>query len=504
MMTVRKRVRPLPTHRLVVRHLVDYSSLDHFSSDDSSSSSSSETSLDSPVNALSNSASSRSSSDHSLLPSPSGTRSSHRLCSLVLRVHRSSAISERPSHDSSFTSRSRKRSRSPVASVPLYSPTLEALSYARADLLPSPKRIRSSEFATDLEIDECIAYADALRDRGIDARVVVEVVDREEIKTGMRGPVEVRVDKVTHPVIVDDIPELAQEGVVEVMYETLGDLVQRFHDHNEEIPIHHVQAIESVQRDQGYRIVATGDQSVDMLERIGELEWDNMRLRDMMDVASQRVARSQRRELRVQREMRQIWRFRFYNRMRIARLEACARRHLGYLIMILTMPNTQSGASRTRKGINEKIDRQMAGALGAHNAARNLEPLMRDEGGQEEVNGNEGNRNGGNGNGGNGNGNGNGGGNGYNFEGFMPARECTYQDFLKCQPLSFNGTEGVVGVLTWWNSHKRTIGIEAAYAMSWAELMKMVPNEEDKVERFVGGLPDNIQGNVIAAEPTKL
>ncbi|GJT76744.1 putative reverse transcriptase domain-containing protein [Tanacetum coccineum] len=103
--------------------------------------------------------------------------------------------------------------------------------------------------------------------------------------------------------------------------------------------------------------------------------------------------------------------------------------------------------------------------------------------------------------------------------------------------------------LTWWNSHKITIGIEAAYAMSWAELMKlmtkvyclrnevqkmetelwnlavkgndltaytrrfqelvllctrMVPNEEDKVERFVGGLPDNIQGNVIVAEPTKL
>ncbi|GJY84687.1 putative reverse transcriptase domain-containing protein [Tanacetum coccineum] len=32
----------------------------------------------------------------------------------------------------------------------------------------------------------------------------------------------------------------------------------------------------------------------------------------------------------------------------------------------------------------------------------------------------------------------------------------------------------------------------------------MVLTEEDKVERFVGGLPDNIQGNVIAAEPTKL
>ncbi|GKC08203.1 putative reverse transcriptase domain-containing protein [Tanacetum coccineum] len=32
----------------------------------------------------------------------------------------------------------------------------------------------------------------------------------------------------------------------------------------------------------------------------------------------------------------------------------------------------------------------------------------------------------------------------------------------------------------------------------------MVPNKEDKVKRLIGGLPDNIQGNVIAAEPTKL
>ncbi|GJW03570.1 hypothetical protein Tco_1562426 [Tanacetum coccineum] len=175
----------------------------------------------------------------------------------------------------------------------------------------------------------------------------------------------------------------AQEGAVEVTYKTLEDLVQR--------------------------IVATGQQSADMLERIRELEQDNIRLRDMMDVASQRVAR--------------------------------------------TMPNTRSGASRTRKGINEQIDRQMVGALGARTTAKNLKPLMRDGGSQEEVNGNRGNRiggngiggngnegngNGGNGNGGNGNGNGKSGGNGYNFEGFMPAQECIYQDFLKCLPLSFN------------------------------------------------------------------
>ncbi|GKF96881.1 hypothetical protein Tco_0292702, partial [Tanacetum coccineum] len=180
------------------------------------------------------------------------------------------------------------------------------------------------------EIDECFAYADALRDRGVDARVVVEAIDREEIETGIRGPVKVRVDRVTHPVVVDDVLEPAQKEVVEVTYKTLGDLVQRFYDHTEEILVRRVQVIKSVQRDQVHRIVAIGQQSAKMLERIGELEWDNRGLRYMMDVVSQRVVRSRRRELRVQREIRQIQRFRFYDRMRIVRLEACARRHLGY------------------------------------------------------------------------------------------------------------------------------------------------------------------------------
>ncbi|GKE02184.1 hypothetical protein Tco_1390167, partial [Tanacetum coccineum] len=141
-MTVRKRVGPLPTHRLTVRHSVDYSSSDHFSSDDSSrdssSSSSSESSLDSSTDALSDSASSHSSSDHSLPIPSSDMRPSHYLCSLVPSIHRSSAaISERPSHDSSSASLSRKRSRSPAGSVPLSSPTLGALSYARTNLLSS-------------------------------------------------------------------------------------------------------------------------------------------------------------------------------------------------------------------------------------------------------------------------------------------------------------------------------------------------------------------------------
>ncbi|GKB11599.1 hypothetical protein Tco_0845522, partial [Tanacetum coccineum] len=120
MMTVRKRVRTLPTHRLAVRHSVDYPSLDHFSLDDSSRDSSSslslETSSDSSADALSNFASSRSSYDHSLPTPSSGMRPNHHLCSLVPSIHRpSAAIFDRPSHDSSSASPSRKRSRSPAA-----------------------------------------------------------------------------------------------------------------------------------------------------------------------------------------------------------------------------------------------------------------------------------------------------------------------------------------------------------------------------------------------------
>nr|GEX15434.1 hypothetical protein [Tanacetum cinerariifolium] len=105
MMTTRKRVGPLPTHHLAERHSVDYSSSNHFASNDSLRDSSSETSSDSPSDDLSNS-----SSDHSLLEPSSGMRPSHHLCSLKLSIpHSSATISTRPSHDSSSASPSRKK-----------------------------------------------------------------------------------------------------------------------------------------------------------------------------------------------------------------------------------------------------------------------------------------------------------------------------------------------------------------------------------------------------------
>ncbi|GKB00500.1 hypothetical protein Tco_0828493, partial [Tanacetum coccineum] len=111
---------------------------------------------------------------------------------------------------------------------PLPTHRLASFNSVRADLIPSLE-IRKLVIRQKIqaEIDECFAYADTLRDREIDARVVVEAVDREESETGARGLVKVRVERVTHTVMPEDIPEPAQEGAGEVTYETLGDLVQR-------------------------------------------------------------------------------------------------------------------------------------------------------------------------------------------------------------------------------------------------------------------------------------
>nr|GEX32095.1 hypothetical protein [Tanacetum cinerariifolium] len=158
-------------------------------------------------------------------------------------------------------------------------------------------------------------------------------------------------------------------------------------------------------------------------------------------------------------------------------------------------------------------------------------------------------------------------------------RECTYLDFMKCQPLNFKGTKGVIkltqwfekmetvfhisnysveyqikfstctllgSALTWWNSYVMTVDPDVAYAMTRADLKKkmtykycprvkmkklefelwnlmvkgidvigynqrfhelellcvrMFYEESDKIERYVGGLPDMIHGSVVASKP---
>nr|GEW31961.1 hypothetical protein [Tanacetum cinerariifolium] len=139
-------------------------------------------------------------------------------------------------------------------------------------------------------------------------------------------PRETRVERVTPK----DIPESAQEGAAEVTYETLGDLVQRFHDHTHDIPVHRIQTVEGVQREQEHRIVGVESAVTALIESVAELERDNQRLRGTASVESQRVDQLQRGMSRMQREMRQMRRFRFYDQVRVGRLEACARKYIGY------------------------------------------------------------------------------------------------------------------------------------------------------------------------------
>ncbi|GJR61078.1 putative reverse transcriptase domain-containing protein [Tanacetum coccineum] len=190
------------------------------------------------------------------------------------------------------------------------------------------------------------------------------------------------------------------------------------------------------------------------------------------------------------------------------------------------MTITHSGM--TPEAIKELINRQVEEVLAAYEATRAanaLEAENQSQNGSNGDNGNDGDGNGGDGNGGDGNGGNGNGGNGNpnknNKDARPVARECTYQYFIKCQPLNFKGKEGVVklirwfekmetifhisncpkkyqvkyatcpllnSALIWWNSHKRTIGAEAAFAMSWRELMKLMAkaycprNEIQKME----------------------
>ncbi|GJV50956.1 putative reverse transcriptase domain-containing protein [Tanacetum coccineum] len=126
------------------------------------------------------------------------------------------------------------------------------------------------------------------------------------------------------------------------------------------------------------------------------------------------------------------------------------------------------------------------------------------------------------------------------------ARECTYPDFLKCQPLNFKGTEGVVGLTQWFEKMESVYSISnctvacqrtlkkmmtdkycprgeikklefemwnlkvkgtdvVTYSQRFQELAlmcdRMFSEEIDQVEKYVGGLPDTIHGSVMATKP---
>nr|GEY64098.1 putative reverse transcriptase domain-containing protein [Tanacetum cinerariifolium] len=120
------------------------------------------------------------------------------------------------------------------------------------------------------------------------------------------------------------------------------------------------------------------------------------------------------------------------------------------------------------------------------------------------------------------------------------AHECTYPDFLKCQPLNFKGIEGFVGLSQWFEKMESVFSISnctvacqvkfatctlgeikqlesemwnlkvkgtdvVAYSQRFQELALMCDRtfseEKDKVERYVDGLLDTIHGSVMATKP---
>nr|GEW67754.1 hypothetical protein [Tanacetum cinerariifolium] len=201
--------------------------------------------------------------------------------------------------------------------------------------------------------------------------------------------------------------------------------------------------------------------------------------------------------------------------------------------------------AQTEDGI-ELIAQRVANALANYEATHAANALEAESQSQNSNDGDNGNGRNGNGRDENGNhgdrGNNENGNLNENGIGAMPvAHGCTYQDFVKCQPLNFKGTKIVVGLTRWLRRWKqcstleilhRIIGVDVAFSMTWRDLMKlmtkvycsrneiqkmetkswnltmknndlatytqrfqestllctrMVPREEDRIERYVGG-----------------
>ncbi|GJU63383.1 reverse transcriptase domain-containing protein [Tanacetum coccineum] len=487
-LTARKSVRPLSSHRLALRYTSHH--LDHFTSGSSSRSSSD------------HSSSGHSISGHSLsghtppdtIDADTSTPPRFVYRSLA-RTPRHSLSSERSLDSSSPSSGpSHKRCRSPTSSVP--SPTYDSrlIAPTPADLLPPRKRFRDSYSSKDSR-EELMEVDTADADVGISEGVIAHTWDG----VGMRVEIaasDVREDDeefeaeasatdmreiVVDPLAIGDSFESSRGGIPD-LEDTIYDIVH----YMSEVCIDRITEIKTTQRQlETSQLVASGERA-SLVERIGSLRLEFLK-----------------------EEFRQVRRDRDDTQRRLRRLES------------YNMTITHSGM--TPEVIKELVNRRMEEALAAHEATHAANALEAENQSQNGSDGDNGNR-------GNGNPNENG-------RGDRPvARECTYQDFMKCQPLNFKGTKGVVelrrwfekmetvfhisnclekyqvkystctllnSALTWWNSHKRTIRIEAAFAMSWRELMKLMTevycprNEIQKMESELWNL--TVKNNDLAA-----
>nr|GEX83507.1 hypothetical protein [Tanacetum cinerariifolium] len=108
---------------------------------------------------------------------------------------------------------------------------------------------------------------------------------------------------------------------------------------------------------------------------------------------------------------------------------------------------------------------------------------------------------------------------GDNRRNVQTARPCFYADFMKCQPLNFKGTEGIVG-LTWWVKKLKSVFQISGCVIENQEILKKKMTDKYcpqgeikkleiklwnlKIDKYISGLPDNIYGSVKASKPKTL
>ncbi|GKA36314.1 putative reverse transcriptase domain-containing protein, partial [Tanacetum coccineum] len=158
----------------------------------------------------------------------------------------------------------------------------------------------------------------------------------------------------------------------------------------------------------------------------------------------------------------------------------------------------------TPEVIEELVNQRVEEALAAHEVTRAANALETEN---QSQNGSDGdNGNGGNGNSGNGNENPD--ENGERTIGTEAAFAMSWRELMKLMTEVYCPRNEIQKTKTeLWNLTVKNNDL-IAYTQRFQELTmmctKMVPEEEDRVEKFIRGLPDNIQGNVIVAEPTRL
>nr|GEV79168.1 reverse transcriptase domain-containing protein [Tanacetum cinerariifolium] len=103
------------------------------------------------------------------------------------------------------------------------------------------------------------------------------------------------------------------------------------------------------------------------------------------------------------------------------------------------------------------------------------------------------------------------------------ARKCSYKEFMSCKPFSFKGSEGVVGLIRWFERTESTkiqkmedefyhLTVKGndlkTYVRRFQELATLCPtmvSDSEKLwETFIGGLPRSIEENVTASKPQTL